>query len=200
MKRRDAIKRMGYAAGFLVITPTILGILNSCTTEVAKWTPKFLMPEQAQFLIKLVNVFLPKTSLPSATEVNVPEFIDRYVDEIFTIEDQQIFKTAFSNTMAKITKHQGLEILDEVEDFQIKAFLDEHLMVKDEVDIEREANPDFKGKTVSELLNTIKTMTIQAYLTNEKIGEDVLAYEPIPGAYYCGDLKSLTDGKSWSLD
>jgi hypothetical protein len=200
MKRRDAIRRMGYAAGFVVITPTILGILNSCTTEVAKWTPKFLMPEQAQFLIKLVNVFLPKTSLPSATDVNVPEFIDRYVDEIFTIEDQQIFKAAFSNTMTKISIHQGLEILDEVEDFRIKAFLDEHLMVKDEVDIEREANPDFKGKTVSEFLNTIKTMTIQAYLTNEKIGEDVLAYEPIPGAYYCGDLKSLTDGKSWSLD
>jgi hypothetical protein len=158
------------------------------------------MPEQAKFLIKLVNVFLPKTSLPSATDVNVPEFIDRYVDEIFTIEDQQIFKAAFSNTMTKISMHQGLEILDEVEDFQIKAFLDEHLMVKDEVDIEREADPDFKGKTTSEFLNTIKTMTIQAYLTNEKIGEDVLAYEPIPGAYYCGDLKSLTDGKSWSLD
>jgi hypothetical protein len=200
MKRRDAIKRMGYAAGFVMVTPTILGILNSCTTEVAKWTPKFLMPEQAEVLIKLVNIFLPKTSLPSATDVNVPEFIDRYVDEIFTIEDQQIFKAAFGNTMTKISEHQGIEVIDDIEDSQLKAFLDEHLMVKGEVDTEREANPDFKGKTTSEFLNTIKTMTIQAYLTNEKIGEEVLAYEPIPGAYYCGDLKSLTNGKSWSLN
>lgn len=199
MKRRDAIKRLGYAAGFVVATPTIFGLLNSCSTPSEEWIPKYLSPNQGEILIKLVDVFLPETELPSATELNVPEFIDRYVNEILSVEDQEEFKTGFSSTIKKLTDHSGVEI-DAIEDTHLKAFLDEHLKVKDEKDLERIDNPDFKGMTTSEFLNTIKTLSIQAYLTTEKIGEEVLSYEPVPGAYYCGDLQELTQGKAWSLD
>jgi len=42
-------------------------------------------------------------------------------------------------------------------------------------------------------------MTIKAYKNSEEVGENILAYDPIPTAYYCGDLQELTDGKSYSL-
>ena len=200
MKRRDAIKRLGYAAGFVVATPTVLGILNSCTTASDQWTPEFLSPKQGRLLIKLVDVFLPKTEqLPSANELNVPEFIDRYVNEIYDDKDQQKFKTAYDATTKILTEHSGKK-LNDVEDIDLKKFLDKYLKVKGEIDEERLANPDFKGFTISEFLNIVKLLSIKAYLTTEKISEDVLTYDPIPGVYYCGDLQKLTGGKSWSLD
>jgi len=42
-------------------------------------------------------------------------------------------------------------------------------------------------------------MTIYAYKHSEEVGENILAYDPIPTAYYCGDLQELTRGKSYSL-
>jgi len=200
MKRRDAIKRLGYAAGFVVATPTVLGILNSCTTAKEQWIPEFLSPKQGRLLTKLVDVFLPKTEqLPSANELNVPEFIDRYVNEVYIDKDQEKFKTAFGATTKILTEHSGKK-LDNVEDIDLQKFLDKYLKVKDEIDEDRLANPSYKGMTTSEFLNIIKLLAIKAYLINEKIGEEVLAYDPVPGAYYCGDLQKLTGGKSWSLD
>ena len=52
---------------------------------------------------------------------------------------------------------------------------------------------------ITKFLNSLKNITIMAYVTTEEIGERVLAYDPVPGAYYCGDLQELTGGKSWSL-
>jgi len=42
-------------------------------------------------------------------------------------------------------------------------------------------------------------MTISAYKGSEYIGENVLAYLPVPGEYIaCDDLQTLTGGKAWS--
>ena len=73
------------------------------------------------------------------------------------------------------------------------------MLLEDEIDEEREANPESLEMTKSEFLNNIKWMTINAYLTTEKIGETVLVYDPVPSQFYCGDLQELTSGKSYSL-
>lgn len=86
--------------------------------------------------------------------------------------------------------------LENFEDEDIQSFLDGHLKVKSEVDMERKN----KGLTTSECLDTLKRMSIDTYVTSEKIGDEVLDYDPIPGGYYCGDLEELTGGKRWSLD
>lgn len=199
MNRREVLKRIGIASAAVVATPTVLSILNSCTTEPQLWTPKFLSIPQGQFLTKIVNVFLPKTDLPSATELNVPEFIDRYINEVFKIKDQQRFKLAFDKVLLKFEDESKKEI-NKIDAKDIQLFLDQHLKVKGETDTERENNPDFKGLTTSECLDVLKNFSILAYLTTEKIGEEVLAYDPIPGTYYCGNLQELTQGKSWSLE
>ena len=68
-----------------------------------------------------------------------------------------------------------------------KDLLDKHMIISGD------------SNDVSELLKQIKSDTIWAYKTSKFVGENVLAYDPIPGTYYCGDLKELTGGKSWSL-
>ena len=46
----------------------------------------------------------------------------------------------------------------------------------------------------------LRGMTIWGYKTSEYVGEEVLAYLPLPGKYVaCGDIDELSGGKAWSL-
>jgi hypothetical protein len=199
MKRRDALKRLGLASGVIVATPAVLSLLNSCTSAPKVWTPKFLTVSQGKILQSLVDVFLPETpELPSAKEVNVSEFIDAYMAKVYDDEEQEEFKLAFEKTINDLKSFSKKELKD-IKKEDLKVFLDEYLKAKGEIDTERESNPNFKGMTTSECLNSLKWLTINAYLNSEKVGEEVLAYDPVPGAYYCGDLEELTEGKRWSL-
>ncbi|MDP5157202.1 MAG: gluconate 2-dehydrogenase subunit 3 family protein [Flaviramulus sp.] len=199
MKRRDALKNLGLATGFFVATPTIIGLLQSCTSEVKNWIPEFLTTDQGVALVKLVDIILPKTdNLPAATELNVPQFIDKYMNEVLDDEEQIKYKSAFANMMTMI-KPNTEESIEHVSEDAYKILLDKHMLVKDEIDEEREENPESLELTKSEFLNSIKWMTINAYLTTEQIGENVLVYDPVPSQYYCGNLQELTGGKSYSL-
>ena len=42
MKRRDALKNIGLSAGLIIGTPSIITLLNSCTTDPKTWKPIFL--------------------------------------------------------------------------------------------------------------------------------------------------------------
>ena len=77
--------------------------------------------------------------------------------------------------------------------------LDNHLLVKGDIDEERKVNPEAEAMTTSEFLGQIKWMTIKAYKTSEQIGETVLMYDPVPTTYYCGDLQEISGGKASSL-
>lgn len=198
MKRREAIKNIGFAAGFAVIAPSFLSMLQSCTTEKL-WTPKFLNEDEQKALINIVDIILPKTeNTPSATEMNVPQFIDKYIDEVLELEDQEITRAGFANIISKL-KSNPEDSIDDVNTEQYTALLDKYILLKGEDDAERLANPEGEMMTTSEFLGQIKWMTINAFLTSEYVGENILVYEPIPTAYYCGDLQELTGGKSYSL-
>ena len=198
MKRREVLKNLGFATGFFVATPTIISLLQSCTSDVKTWVPEFLTIEQGIVLTNIVDIILPKTDLPSATELNVPQFIDKFVNEVFDEKSQASVKTAFGKIIS-VLKPNSEDSIEKITQEDYKALLDEHMLIKGEVDTEREINPESLEMTKSEFLNTLKSITIFAYVNTEEIGERVLAYDPIPGAYYCGDLQELTGGKSWSI-
>lgn len=199
MKRRDALKNLGLATGFFVATPTIVSLLQGCTSDIKTWTPEFLSIEQGVVLTKIVDVILPKTdNLPSATELNVPQFIDKYINTVTDDEGQANIKIAFNNIIS-ILKPNAEDSIDKITEENYKALLDKHMLIKGQIDEEREAKPESLEYTKSEFLNSLKWMTINAYLTTEQIGEKVLVYDPVPSQYYCGDLQELTGGKSYSL-
>ena len=199
MKRREALRNMGLATGFFVATPSIVSLLQSCTSDVKTWTPNFLTSEQGVVLNSLVDIILPKTEgLPSASEINVPQFIDNYINKVMLEEEQEKVKSGF-NKIISILKSSTGDNINKVTQEDYKALLDKHMLVKGEVDEERESNPESEDPTSSEFLNNLKWMTINTYITREHIGENVLVYDPVPSQYYCGDLQELTGGKSYSL-
>lgn len=199
MKRRDALKSLGLATGFVLVTPTMASILQSCTGDVETWTPDFLTQDQGIVLKNIVDIILPKTEgLPSATEVNIPEFIDKYLDKVLLTEDQDKVKKAFDKIVS-ILKPNPEDKMETVKTEDYITLLDKNMLIKGEIDSERESNPESLELTKSEFLNALKMLTISSYVTTEQIGKNVLKYDPIPSQYYCGDLQELTGGKSWSL-
>jgi len=62
------------------------------------------------------------------------------------------------------------------------------------------AQDDKAYQSASAFANQLRSMTINAFKTNEYIGENVMAYAPIPGEQKgCVDLMEATGGKAWSL-
>ena len=199
MKRRDALKNIGFAAGFAIITPSIFSMLQGCTGDSVTWIPNYLTSDEKIFVTNLADIMIPKTATtPSATEVNVPQFIDKYIDEVLDTDDQDITRAAFVKVIAILRPDVTADLGDTTSE-QYKALLDDHMLLKGEIDLERSANPEALLMTTSEFLNQLKWMIINAYKNSEEVGENILAYDPVPAAYYCGDLKELTGGKSYSL-
>ena len=90
MDRRIALKNMGLAFGYTVATPTLIGLMQSCQNEKSiNWTPSFFTKDQALALTQLVDIILPKTDTPSASEVKVDVFIDRYANEVMDENTQE---------------------------------------------------------------------------------------------------------------
>ena len=54
-------------------------------------------------------------------------------------------------------------------------------------------------KLVFETLKGLRGRAVWAYKTSEKIGEDVLAYDPVPAEQKGCIPLSETNGKAWSL-
>lgn len=201
MKRRDALKNIGLAAGFAVITPNIFGMLQGCSSDKESWTPSFFNSDEHSLVSSIIDVFLPKTTeTPSASEVKVTEFIDTYIHQILNEKDQQITRSGFHNVISILTSNGSS--IESVTTEAYKKLLEDYMFDEEinQVDDEYKYEESEKLKlTTSEFLNQLKLMTIFAYKNSEFIGENVLAYDPIPTAYYCGDLQELTGGKSWSL-
>ncbi|MDU8885819.1 gluconate 2-dehydrogenase subunit 3 family protein [Yeosuana sp. MJ-SS3] len=194
MKRREALKNIGLSTGFVLATPSVFSLLQSCKSDVAAWTPTFLTEEQGMVLKGLIDVILPKTEIPSANDVNVAEFIDKYFDEVLMENEQDELKTSFDN-LTSFLKTNYKDNLSKIKSEDYMDLLDNHMILNSDGTKEL----DSKAKDVSGLLNRIRSMCIHAYRISETVGENILAYDPVPGAAYCDDLEKLTGGKSWSL-
>jgi hypothetical protein len=198
MKRRDALKNLGLAAGFAITAPSIFSLLQSCTSAPT-WMPAYFSKDEKEVVVNLVDIILPKTEgVPSATEVNVPQFIDKYITEVLNAEDQEAIRISFTEIIATLKPTVETDIRD-VTTAQYTALLDENLLVKGDIDKDRLANPEALQPTKNEFLNHLKYLTIMAFVGSEEIGENVLMYDPVPTAYYCGDLQEISGGKSSSL-
>jgi len=210
MKRREAIKGLGLSFGALLLTPSAMSLLQSCAKDTGPiWEPVFFDKNQVQFLNKLTDIILPKTSdAPSATEVNVPQFIDKYANEALEVEEQQVLKQGFSNFCSALLKTNEKEELDDLKPEEIELLLAEKLKKskeEEEVLWKNFGEAKENGTTVSReianyvALSIVRGLCIFAYKNSELVGEEILVYRPVPGKQEgCIDL-SETGGKAYSL-
>lgn len=215
MDRRKALKNMGLAMGYTVATPTLISIMQSCKGEpVATWTPEFFTASEGAALTKIVDVILPKTDTPSASEVQVDVFIDRFAKDVMEEEEQNFFRMAMGKFTDKALQDSGKSKVEDLtaEDIEpvlagsLKYTKEDEAKMFESISSYTEAVAEGKEATLDDetsrfaFANNLRGLTIWGYKTSEYVGEEVLAYLPVPGEYIpCADTQELTGGKAWSL-
>ncbi len=195
MNRRDALKNLGLSLGYIVATPTILSMLQSCTKQPEKWTPLFFSDKQAYVLQNLVDLILPKTKgVPGAVDVNVPKFIDLFISKTVPDEQKEIYKTGMNAVIDELGVTDVEPFALEPEKFD--AILSKYLRLTKAERLAYAEQEDIVFMT----LMSIRDQTVWAYKSSQEIGKNVLAYDPIPGQQIgCISLEKATGGKAWSL-
>lgn len=214
MNRRKALKNMGMTFGYAVATPTLISILQSCKDQGPDWTPDFFTPEQGQGIRHLVDIILPKTDTPSASDLQIHIFIDKYLNEVSEPEEQDFVKMSMGKFFDKALADSGNDQIGDLGPEELEPVLAAALKQTKESEakmfetitsyqesIEKGETAELDDETSRfAFANNLRGVTIWAYKTSEQIGEQVLAYLPVPGEYIaCGDLEELTGGKAWSL-
>lgn len=201
MDRRDVLKYTAYLTGYAVTAPLTSAILSGCKAEPAGPTiiPQFFSPETFPSFTAMVDAMLPKTSTPGAVELGVHGFVDIVLAKYTEAEDQSRLKQKFNDWLATVTEKVGsnyaglsaddqLRVLNEL-DSSSKQLLEE-LETQDLTPEEwEEQAPWWLG---------LKSTIIGGYYSSEYVGTEVLAYDPVPGAYQ-GCIPLTDVGKSWSL-
>lgn len=114
MERRSALKNMGLALGYAVATPTLVSLVQSCKEKAAyaSWVPTFFEKDEGYVLAQLVDIILPKTDTPSATELNVHIFIDELAAKLMKTQEETI-----QNTKSEWVALDGGKIKSKNKDF-----------------------------------------------------------------------------------
>lgn len=214
MNRRDLLKNLGLGAGFLVVGPTTFGLLQSCKNDPQyDWQPAFLTASNGHALKRILDIILPTTDTPGASDLNIAEFIDSYMNEVAS-EDRQEFFRQGADDFAAAFEHEVGKGVDEGTDeefdrvirkyllatpAQRKKFVRRNTETQDPLDKDPKERMDFDAGTFSYLQNVRET-GIWAWKNSEEIGENVLWYDPIPGVYIpCGPVDELSNGRAMSL-
>ena len=190
MDRRKALRNIGTGISAIAVTPTVISMFQSCQTA-ATYSPVFIPMEDFNIISNLMELIIPTTDTPGAIELKLPEFLDAYVDAVWSQEDQARFAegwTAFKSSAVKASgKENASQLTLEDWDAQLANYL------------KSESTPS-EDDLAAAFADQLRGLTVNAFKTNEYIGENVLAYDPIPGDYKgCVDLQETTGGKAWSL-
>ncbi len=199
MDRRKALKNIGLSLGYVVATPTVISLLQSCKNDTEKaslWSPEFFSSDEGTVLKNLVDLILPKTDdLPGAIDLNIHKFLDLYAAKVYDDNEQKEAQSGLKEVL------NALNISEKKSTSTIKIEDYDRLLTK-YLRATAKDREQFKenDKIIYNTLKGLRDNTVWAYKTTEEIGENVLAYDPIPGVQLgCVSLKEATGGKAWSL-
>ena len=215
MKRREVIKKIGFSFGAVTLTPSLLSVLNGCDFKQKGWQPKFLSYQEYDMAEKITDIFIPKTDIPGAKELNLSRFIDAHYELMLSSAEQKNIKFLMKNFSDTLLEKTSKKKLDEVSTSEYENQFS-RLLKADKLQRQRwqKSYNDYteklnKGEAVKPLskdinsyifLDGLRQLSIWGFRNSEYIGEKVLAYDPVPGQQKgCVDLIETTGGKSWSI-
>lgn len=199
LHRRELFRQASWLIGGAITAPAALVLLHSCEKEDRRdFLPEYFTPEEAAFITAYVDTLLPTTDTPGGLDVNVDIFIDKLMaataGETEEPSDIQIgIKEFDEGAMAKYGRNFAALNLEE-----------RSALFREAEDSSAPYSPQVWGVFVGEQLpitfyRSFKSMAVWAFLSSEKIGTEVLNYDPVPGEYN-GDISlESVGGRAWSL-
>ena len=191
MDRRKALRNIGTGIGAITVTPAIVSLFQRCQTSVT-YNPLFIPKDDFKIVSNLMEMIIPKTDIPGAIELKLPEFVDAYIDAVWDEKRKTDFTETWEIFISASSKAAGKENANDLSTADWDAQLAKYLKPGNDVPADE--------VLASQFVNQLRSLTVNAFKTNEFIGEEVLAYAPIPGEQKgCVDLMEATGGKAWSL-
>lgn len=191
MKRREALKSIALSTGVVLSSGTFIGILRAAEKSInAGWQPVFLNAEESVAVSRIADVIIPASDSPGALDVGVPQFIDLLLKDVFTGADSDKFRKGLQVFLGRFEQGNGSAFHESPEQSQ-RAFVEQGYgsAAADQEQvlglIENSEPPEDRNDEyyLWSFLVTQRELTIKAYFTSEKVGEQVLSYDPIPGRY-----------------
>ena len=214
MNRRKALKNIGMGFGAITATPAVVGLFQSCQTAAPNWTPIHFTQDQFGVVSKLMDIIIPTTTIPGAIELKLPEFLDGYVDAIINTKGQESLILGLNQYIAVALEEKGDDDAGDLTSEELEVQLSKYLRGEEaqqknwsklasayKAAVQKDSAASIPKEALAyEFAVQLRTMTITAFKTNEYIGENVMAYVPIPGQQKgCVDLMEATGGKAYSL-
>lgn len=207
MNRRKAIKELGLSLGYVVSAPALIGVLQSCEENKENWTALFFNENEKRVVSYLVDILLPASDTPGGLDLNLQQFIDMMCQDILEGPDKDLFhqgsdifgsrfKEMFNKDILKAKKKEVKELfsvyfdLDEAQTNKVRALQNQNLN-----DMSAGDRENFK---LYKFLLTVRSFSLLGYFTSEKIGKEVLNFDPIPGRYDpCIPVSEI--GNAWTI-
>jgi len=207
MNRRKALKNLSLRIGYVISAPALMNMITSCTQDPVTWQPTFLTGQQKNMVMHLVDIILPNSNIPGGLDVNIPEFIDKMYKDVETESRQEIFSNGsdvfserfqkmFDKDIEKGNKEEIQQLFSsyfDLSETESNRVMMEQRIAENKINIERK--DDY---VMYKFLFSVRSYSLFGYYTSEKIGKEVLNYDPIPGGYEpCIPLSGI--GNAWTL-
>ena len=181
ISRRNALIRSAQMLGYGLSAGLASTLLDSCNREDPGFHPRFLTMDQFADLGQLINTILPPTDIPGGLEVGVDRFTDLMLAEATNETDKNQFILGLDKIREK-AKDRYDNPLRECEPEALSTLLKEAAN-------EKESQFFFRK---------LKELALLGFFTSEKIGTEVLRYDPVPGAYQ-GCIEIAPGVTSWTI-
>jgi hypothetical protein len=198
LTRRDVLQRASLVLGYAVSGSTAAAILSGCRIDPSlDWRPRLLSTQQLVTVRAMADHLLPATTTPGAAELLVERFIDQVLRDFTPVADQSTFLTGLTafETTCQSTFGRSFAALATAERDEIFARYEKQ---------SPPLPPTIWGGQTSAIVEPpsfyrmFKQMALTGYFASQRVGEELLAYDPIPGGFEpCIPLSTV--GKAWSL-
>ncbi|WP_339723345.1 gluconate 2-dehydrogenase subunit 3 family protein [uncultured Paraglaciecola sp.] len=189
MDRRQILKYTAMLTGTAICAPLTGIMLSGCDSQLKETSTSlspadFFSAEDFNLMTQIMDVILPRTETPSASDVKVNFILDSMFAEVYPADYQQKFTRIF-NELKSFLAANHFDSLSSSEQ--------ESLLLSIEVRSEDARNNAYWSYI------DIKQQTVAFYLSTEQIAENHLNYLPIPGEYKpCVSVADL-GGKAWAI-
>lgn len=192
MKRREALKISGKGIGLGLSAGALMNVITSCRNDVNNQVnTRVFSSEEFEFMEELSEVILPKADTPGAKEVEVAAFIDHFVSKVYDNNQLAGFKKNLRKLIGKCRSEFGEEMIQlNAEDkiSFVKSLESSDLLPE----INIWGNVVDKGSELP-FYKQLKSMILWGYFSSEKVGKEVLLYQPLaPGYQGCVDVTEET--------
>ena len=174
------------ATGAALSAPLLSILLSGCKTEAVNQATSLeaFSTKDFEVLELLVDLIIPESDSPSASQVGVHNIIDHMIATVYSVEDKKSF---FGN-------FQKLGIHLSTMDFYNQNSKDQTEILEQVLQYEDEGLGDVKKGLLD-----IRQQCIAYYLSTEEISKSFLNYLPVPQQWENCISVEEAGGKAWAI-